>query len=165
MVLFCSGCDVVYRMVDKEGAQEKDLLGEVIPFEQNYTVKEVQTLLSLYGYNPGRIDGKLGNQTRNAIERFQKDAGLKATRYVDEATWDQLKIFKDYSLVVDNQLNHALIQEILSAAGHYSGAIDGNIGPNSVKAIKKFQKSHGLNPDGRIGYQTLSAMTRYLVFE
>lgn len=93
MILFCSGCDVVYRMVDKEGAQEKDLLGEVIPFEQNYTVKEVQTLLSLYGYNPGRIDGKLGNQTRNAIERFQKDAGLKTTRYVDEATWGQLKIF------------------------------------------------------------------------
>jgi peptidoglycan hydrolase-like protein with peptidoglycan-binding domain len=161
---FC-GCDAIYRMVDKEGAQEKALLGEVMPFEQNYTVREVQTLLSLYGYNPGRIDGKLGNQTRNAIEKFQVDAGLKPTRFVDEETWKQLKIFSDYTLVVDGQLNAKLIQEVLAAAGHYSGKIDGNFGPRSQEAIKKFQEARGLKADGRIGYQTLLALSKFLVME
>lgn len=164
-VFFLGGCDFVYRMVDKEGAQEKDLLGEVVPFEQNFTVKEVQTLLTIYGYNAGRVDGKLGNQTRNAIERFQTDSGLKVTRFVDEATWAQLKIFKDYTLVEDNQLNIRLIQEILKAAECYSGKVDGKFGKKSIEAVKKFQKLNGLKADGRIGYKTLAAMTRYLVFE
>jgi peptidoglycan hydrolase-like protein with peptidoglycan-binding domain len=163
--LFSVGCDVIYKFVDKEGAQEKELLGEMIPFESNYTLKEVQILLSLYGYSLGRVDGKMGNRTRDAIGNFQNDAGLKVTRRIDEETWERLKSFRDYTLVVGEQLNFSLIQEILHAAGFYTGKIDGKWGARSKEALKKFQEYHELSNDGRFNYQTLKMMSRYLVFD
>ena len=39
------GCDAIYRVLDKEGAEEKELIGEVIPFEKNLVVEEIQSLL------------------------------------------------------------------------------------------------------------------------
>lgn len=65
-----SGCDFVYRILQKEGAEEKELLGKLIPREYNEKVEKVQKLLRIYGYKAGRIDGVLGANTRNAIKEF-----------------------------------------------------------------------------------------------
>ena len=40
------------------------------------TVKKRQQALDDTGYNPGKIDGKMGPNTRKAIMAFQKDAGI-----------------------------------------------------------------------------------------
>lgn len=40
------------------------------------TVMEVQKGLAEHGYDPGPVDGKYGEQTRNAIRQYQKDHGL-----------------------------------------------------------------------------------------
>ena len=88
-----SGCDAVYRLLQKEGAEEKDLLGTISPLEPNARVEEVQKLLKLYGYKIGRPDGILGANTRQAIGDFQKDRGLPVTRFVDYKTWDELTRF------------------------------------------------------------------------
>ncbi len=39
----------------------------------------VQHMLSELGYDPGRIDGMLGDKTRQAIRKFQSDTGLPQT--------------------------------------------------------------------------------------
>ena len=39
-------------------------------------VKDIQAGLAALGYNPGPADGLMGKKTANAIEAFQKDAGL-----------------------------------------------------------------------------------------
>jgi len=158
---FLQGCDIIYRYLDKEGAEEKDLVGEVLPFERNPTVEEIQIMLKIYGYDLGRADGILGGRTRNAIERFQKDNELEVSRFVDDATWSKLKIFKEYGLIVEGHLNGELIQQLLVAAGHNVGLIDGNIGPKTTKAVKDFQKEHNLKVDGKIGYKTLTALSQY----
>ena len=88
-----SGCDSIYRLLDKEGAEEKALIGDVVPFENNPKVEEVQALLYLYGYNVGKVDGILGLRTRNAIEKFQKDNHLEPSRFADTATWNNLVDF------------------------------------------------------------------------
>jgi len=54
------------------------------------------------------------------------------------------------------------IQTALSAAGYYQGAIDGKIGQKSQKAIKDFQKDHGLKADGVIGQKTWAELKTYL---
>ncbi|AXS41872.1 lytic murein transglycosylase [Breoghania sp. L-A4] len=41
-----------------------------------------------------------------------------------------------------------LLQEVLSRRGYPVGAIDGKLGPNTRAAIRKFQRSVGLTPDG-----------------
>ena len=158
----CLGCDFIYRLINKEGAEEKKLVGEIVLHERNIVVEEIQTLLKLYGYNAGKVDGVLGFRTREAVAQFQKDNSLKESRFVDQQTWERLNIFKKNKLVVNDDLNVKLIQKILKKAGFNPGKVDGKFGENTKKAVKQFQNSHGLNPDGKIGYKTLLKLSEYL---
>lgn len=162
---YLNGCDFVYRLLDEQGAQEKELLGEISPFEKNPVIEEVQTLLQVYGYNPGTIDGVLGLHTRNMIEKFQIDNELEPSRFIDKKTWEKLTVFKQIGLVVDGQLNIKLLQELLNAAGFPVGELDGKFGPKTKKSVEAFQKAHHLNADGKVGYKTLQALALYIVQE
>ena len=122
------GCDALYRLLHKEGAQERDLLGDVLSSEPNPKVQELQRLLGLYGYNPGTTDGKLGAKTRIAVEKFQKDNGLPAHRFVDKATWRQLHVFHESKLILHGELNVKMIQTALNNAGFPVGRADGRMG-------------------------------------
>ena len=157
----CS-CDQVYRLLQKEGAEEKDLLGEVLPFKSNPKVLEVQKLLKLWGYGSGKIDGKFGPNPRTAIKKFQIDRQLKVTRFLDNATWAELNKFEKYGLVTNGDLNIMTVQKALIAAHCDPGPIDGKGGRRTDEAIKKFQKMNGLNGDGRIGYKTLVRLAQYV---
>lgn len=155
------GCDFVYRLLDKEGAQEKELIGEASPLQSNPRVEEIQLLLKLYGYNPGKIDGVVGLRTRDMIEKFQRDNGLTPSRFVDEPTWALLVSHKNTGLIYEDQLNITLVQQLLEAAGFPVGGVDGKYGPRTEQAVKDFQKAQGLKVDGRIGFKTLQALSAY----
>ena len=157
-----TGCDLLYHMLHKEGAEEKELLGDMVPFQKNPAAQEVQALLSVYGYSPGKADGVIGLQTRNAIEEFQRDNGLSETRFVDKATWKKLMVFKENNLIVKGQLNVKLVQTALREAGFDPGAIDGKMGTKTKNAIKAFQRASGLTADGKIGYKTLAKLSEFL---
>jgi len=159
------GCDIIYRFLDKEGAQERELIGRIIPHEKNPVVEEVQALLYLYGYNAGRIDGILGLRTRNAVEKFQDDNGLKTTRFIDQATWQKLNVFTENQLVIEQQLNVRFIQVLLKEAGFNPGSIDGKMGARTKSAVKKFQEAYELKVDGKIGYQTLGKLAAFITAE
>lgn len=157
-----TGCDFLYHMLHKEGAEEKDLIGDSVPFQRNPAIEEVQTLLAVYGYSPGKADGVIGVQTRNAVAEFQKDNGLKETRFVDKATWKKLMVFKENDFIVKNKLNVKLVQAALKEAGFDPGAIDGKMGTKTKNAIMAFQKATGLTADGKIGYKTLIKLSEVL---
>ena len=156
-----SGCDQIYRMLHKEGAEEKEIVGDILPLEKNPTIEEVQILLSIYGYNPGKADGVLGRRTRDAIERFQKDNELTPSRFVDQSTWKKLKTFVDNGFILKGKLNIKQLQQTLKVAGFDPGAIDGKVGPKTKEAIMAFQKKHQLKVDGKVGFKTLSALVAY----
>lgn len=157
-----TGCDLIYHMLHKEGAEEKDLIGDSVPFQKNPAIEEVQALLAVYGYSPGKADGVIGLQTRNAVEEFQRGNGLKETRFVDKATWKKLMVFKENNFIVKNQLNVKLVQAALKEAGFEPGAIDGKMGTKTKNAIMAFQKVSGLKADGKIGYKTLVKLSEIL---
>ncbi len=54
------------------------------------------------------------------------------------------------------------IQSALKKAGVYQGPVDGKLGAQTKKAIKEFQRSQGITPDGIIGKKTWSALSKYL---
>jgi peptidoglycan hydrolase-like protein with peptidoglycan-binding domain len=54
------------------------------------------------------------------------------------------------------------VQLALKKAGFYTGAIDGQIGRNTRKAIKAFQKANGLTVDGIAGTKTKELLANYL---
>lgn len=162
-LLFLTGCDRIYSFLDKKGAEEKELIGEVDLFEKNPKIEEVQALLKLYGYSIGRVDGIIGGQTRKAIIKFQQDNNLEVTRYVDKATWERLNYFRKLGLVTPKmEINIKLVQQILNVAGFPCGTPDGKLGKQTMEAITQFQNKNKLKPDGKIGYKTLKAMSRYL---
>ena len=156
------GCEKVYYLLQKEGAEEKELLGEVLPLESNPKVAEVQTLLKLYGYPIGNIDGKIGPGTRNAILKFQKDSDLEETRFVDKATWAKLHLFEACGLVVEGAISATAVQQALTNAGYNVGKVDGQLGPQTKRMLIAFQKSKGLKGDGIIGIQTLRLLAENL---
>ena len=53
------------------------------------------------------------------------------------------------------------IQTALKKAGFYNGQVDGNIGENTKKAIKEFQKGNGLKVDGIVGKRTWLELCKY----
>jgi len=53
-------------------------------------------------------------------------------------------------------------QAALKKSGFYRGDIDGKMSPQTKKAIKAFQKSKGLNPDGVVGVKTWEEIAKIL---
>ena len=54
-------------------------------------MKKLQELLKKAGYDPKGVDGKCGNQTRQAIKRFQKDNGFIADGQPTRKLFSQLE--------------------------------------------------------------------------
>lgn len=65
-----------------------------------------------------------------------------------------------YRLKSKDRIRRAQIA--LQKAGFYKGEIDGKLGPQTKKAIKAFQKSKGLNPDGIVGIKTREELIKFL---
>ena len=57
------------------------------------------------------------------------------------------------------------IQLALQRAGDYQGPVDGKLGPQTRVAIKLFQSTHQLTPDGVAGAKTMQALQTYLTPE
>jgi len=56
----------------------------------NYA-RDMQIFLTGRGYDPGPVDGKPGKRTREAIQAFEKDAGLDVTGDVTPDVWRELR--------------------------------------------------------------------------
>ena len=69
------------------GPQEK-AIKEKLPKDRK---KQAQIALQKAGFYKGRIDGKFGPQTRQAIREFQKSKGLRVDGVMGSKTWEELK--------------------------------------------------------------------------
>lgn len=54
------------------------------------------------------------------------------------------------------------IQTALKNAGFYTGMIDGKKGPLTKKAVEDFQRTNGLDADGKVGLKTWAVLSKYL---
>ncbi len=54
------------------------------------TPKNIQRALKNAGFYSGKIDGKIGKNTRKAIRSFQEQNGLKPDGMVGKKTWEKL---------------------------------------------------------------------------
>lgn len=68
-------------------AKKKKVIGEI---KSRPNPKQIQVALLNAGYNPGSIDGKMGDQTSDAIKAFQRANNLHADGKVGKDTWKLL---------------------------------------------------------------------------
>jgi len=173
------GCNIVPKSVQYQ-KEEEGLIGttDIV----NPVVEEIQVVLSTLGYETGNTDGRMGQRTREAIKEFQESMGLKSTGYINELTLTQIEdirradeereLKKGYTVDVRSPREAVSskgftptakdIQIALKNAGFDPGTIDGNIGPRTQQAIKEFQKTKGLTPDGKVGSKTWGELGKYL---
>ena len=62
----------------------------------------------------------------------------------------------------DSSISNHQVQLALKSAGFYTGPIDGKLGSQTKEAVKAFQRSNHLTPDGVIGTRTSVALAKYL---
>ena len=115
--------------------------------------KQKQKQLKYIAYYFGKIDGKFGNQSKEATKEFQKDYDLIADGIFGPATEEKsILVWKD-------------IQRKLTEKDCPCGTIDGIVGTKTInQGIKKFQKENGLVVDGIIGDETMAKLNEPSIY-
>ena len=77
------------------GAPAPEGSGGTVKMGQAHTpevVKDAQEALRDKGYNPGPVDGTMGEPTREALKKFQTDMGLEETGTLNAETAQMLGV-------------------------------------------------------------------------
>ena len=137
-------------------------------------VKELQEGLNILGYNPGPPDGIFGKITEQCTKAFQRDHRLPVDGLFGRETMAK---FNAALGQVPNEPNLgdrplspgasgpdvAALQEHLAEVGFSPGSFDGAYGPQTVRAVRNFQRDNGLTVDGITGPQTIAALSFKLI--
>lgn len=82
---------VTEKHLDKEGFMDwRSILCQTNM--TNTRISEIQTALKNAGYDPGPMDGDIGQETMNAVNAFQRDNGLPVDRYLNVQTVEALGV-------------------------------------------------------------------------
>lgn len=133
-------------------------------------VTELQDLLNLHGARLV-VDGNFGPGTFAAVKNFQSAHGLSADGIVGPSTKASLNAaaapspisITSSSCPTDltfGELDGCVtqLQQLLNS--HGAGlVVDGDFGGNTLTAVKNYQSSKGLTPDGIVGPNTKAALT------
>ena len=126
----------------------------------------LQRWLANLGYSV-TADGNFGEQTRQAVLRFQQNNGLTADGIAGEKTIRRLVSsaavpetgwqWRTLSYGMSGQ-DVSSLQARLQELGYYSGSVTGRFLESTQEAVLWFQRVHGLTADGVAGRDTLSLL-------
>jgi len=166
------GCNIVPKSVQYQ-REEEGLIGNTD--EINPRLEEIQAVLNNQGYDTGNTDGRICQNTRQAIKNFQESIGVKSTGYINKLTLNEIEDIRRVKEELELKHVHKInipsrklaastkeIQTALKNAGFDPGAIDGKMGPMTKQALKEFQRTKGLKVDGVAGSKTWKELKKYL---
>lgn len=130
------------------------------------SVAALQVALRAKGHYPGVVDGMNGPLTRTGLQQVQRRAGLTPTGTVGRDTRRALGAL-GRPLLGQRELgvgaigwDVASLEFRLVRFGLPLRAVDGTFTPATAKALTRFQKRQGLDPDGIAGPRTFRALVR-----
>jgi soluble lytic murein transglycosylase-like protein len=133
---------------------------------QSAKVAALQVALRSKGLYTGAIDGISGPKTRGAVLRFQRSNGIRPTGKIGYATRCQLGKL-GMPLLGQRVLSTgrvgwdvASLEFRLRGFGLAQKRIDGRFDAATATALRRFQRSRGLTPDGIAGVRTFRALAR-----
>jgi peptidoglycan hydrolase-like protein with peptidoglycan-binding domain len=142
----------------------------VLPAESAYAgsadVAALQVAMRTLGLYPHPVDGITGPWTRSAVRHFQSRNGLSADGIAGPKTRRTLgrrgrpPLGSRLMRKEDRGWDVAALQFLLKSRGYGEGGLDGDFGPNTDRAVRRFQRAAGLAVDGVAGPATLHALKR-----
>jgi peptidoglycan hydrolase-like protein with peptidoglycan-binding domain len=121
-------------------------------------VRQAQQRLKDLGFYEGSIDGIYGPETEAALREYQARQGLQVSGALTKETHQALMQSKQQGpQQAEKAMDQNLIrqaQERLKEDGFYTGAIDGDYGPETEEALREYQKAKGLQVTGSLNQET-----------
>ena len=152
------------RLFADAGCLSDEQAAQAVDAVVNYTTA-LQTSLKTSGYLEGEVDGIYGPETVAAVEALQSDNGLPVTGLVDRATATALTAAVEAAggEAANLAIAHtAAVQSILTAAGYWTGPIDGQWTDALTAALQSFQTDLGVPATGVVDAATLAAARKAL---
>ncbi len=135
-------------------------------------VTDLQHLLLARGgahiVDMGPVDGIFGERTRAEVKRFQEHQETRRDGVVDQQTWEALASAREWPHQIAGQFmsrghqgeNVRRLQRGLKAHSLYRGAIDGDFGPMTHRAVVELQARRSeSNDQGIVGPMTFMGAT------
>ena len=140
-------------------------------------VMEMQKALLSLGFDPNGTDGKFGSGTLAAVKAYQASRGLTVDGKAGNLTLT--KLYAEASGFAGSSGSTAdtstgtlqygskgsrvtQLQQDLKTLGYYTGAVDGDFGAATKRAVIAFQSANKLTPDGKAGTKTLTMLAALL---
>jgi peptidoglycan hydrolase-like protein with peptidoglycan-binding domain len=142
-------------------------------------VTAIQRELAARGYGSGPVDGKLRDETRNAIASFEKDNGLPVTGAPSDELLRRILLgeaagantgavptgasggagLKPSSIVKEDSTLKQ-VQQILADLGYAPGPVDGAMGSETQRALSAFQRDRKIASTGTVTPELLREIKR-----
>ncbi len=128
--------------------------------------RHVQQQLSRLGFDPGPVDGVFGANTQMAISAFERQQGMPVSGQISPTLAAQLDAAQQAPAVATPQAATVVTQteSVRTAQTHLQtlglepGPIDGQLGPNTRQALRRFQEQQGLAVTGELTDPVLAAL-------
>ena len=135
-------------------------------FAANARIAAVQVALRVHGFDPGPIDGISGPLTRRALASFQREQKLPPDGSIDRVTRRAFG-HRGRPLLGQRELavgavgwDAAVLEFRLRRYGLAARAVDGRFTDVTAVALRRYQRRHGLVPDGIAGLRTYRMLAR-----
>jgi peptidoglycan hydrolase-like protein with peptidoglycan-binding domain len=151
-----NGRDCASHSYDKRlAAAHEHLFKKGLP---DFEARAVQLLLTYHGFDPGKIDGIVGERTRTAIAAFITKHKLPETRNHKDLRAALLETLPPAAAAPHAGPDLRIVQSLLEYLGWSPGPVDGKPGPRTRHAIGGFQRSCGTAATGKIDAGLLAAL-------
>lgn len=146
----------------------------VIPRDSADITRAVQRELKAHGYETGAIDGVVGSMTRAAIMAFEFDHGMALSGTPDQALLKTILMGAEkrrparvtraggpssgQSAEAESVITS--VQRSLAGLGYRPGPINGQLTPETARAIREFEVDQALTESGRISGPLVARLAR-----
>jgi peptidoglycan hydrolase-like protein with peptidoglycan-binding domain len=144
------------------------------PGQPKLVVRAVQRELAVRGFDVGPVDGIMSAKTRAAISSYEKAHNLPVTGAATDALLRQILLGdsvrpngstgsvagKISPAKGGSALSVKAIQQVLADLGYSPGAVDGEMGEATARAISAFQRDRKIAQTGKITPELLNELER-----
>ena len=133
---------------------------------QGEEVTYLQQLLNKKSRATIAVDGYFGEETKQMVQIYQRNHGLKVDGIIGSQTWSSLEgnqtasTATTHSTLMEGNEGEEVtyLQQLLNKKSRATIAVDGYFGSETKQMVQIYQQNHGLVVDGVVGPQTWSSL-------